>query len=113
MDNYTHEKTSGIRRREKKKKKDEASASLFQVAYIHNHVKLFWLLTLTTRFNVGNNLTTNNTYNILSDIPCSLTKISHGFTKNKTKNHGSCNHGNHKLTMVLILQIIVYKEVLG
>ncbi len=46
--------------------------------YIHNPVKLFGLLTLT-RYNVGNNLTTNNTSNILSE---SLTKISHGFTMN-------------------------------
>ncbi len=110
MDNYTHEKTSAIRRWEKKKKKDEARAFSGR---LHNPVKLFWLLTLITRFNVGNNLTTNNASNILSDFPCSLIKIKHGFTMNKTKNHGSCSHGNHKLTMVLLLQIIVYKEVLG
>ncbi len=49
-----------IRRRKKKKEKD------FQVGYIHNPVKLFWLLTLIMRLNVGNNLTTNNASNILS-----------------------------------------------
>ncbi len=77
MDNYSCKKTAAIWRREKKKKKDQA-VHYFQVAYIHNPVKLFGLLTLT-RYNVGNNLTTNNTSNILSE---SLTKISHGFTMN-------------------------------
>ncbi len=51
----------------------------FQVGYIHSAVKLFWVLRLITCFNVGNNFTTTNAYNILSEFPCSLTKVSHGF----------------------------------
>ncbi len=90
----------------KKINKVEARASL------HNPMKLFWLLTLITCFNVGNNFTTTNASNILSEFPCSLTKISHGFNTYKTKNYCSCSHGNCKLTVVLLLQTIIYKEVL-
>ncbi len=39
-------------------------------------------------------------------------KISHGFKMNKTKNDGSCSHGNHKFTMILLIQTIIYKVVL-
>ncbi len=49
----------------------------FQVGHIHNPVKLFGVLSLITCFNVGN-FTTTNASNILSEIPCSLTKVSHG-----------------------------------
>ncbi len=62
---------------EKNMKKDEARAAFL------GSLPHFWLLTLITCFNVGNNLTTNNAYNVLSDFPRSLTKTSHGFTTNK------------------------------
>ncbi len=39
-------------------------------------------------------------------------KISHGFKMNKTKNDGYCSHGNHKFTMILLIQTIIYKVVL-
>ncbi len=42
-----------------------------------------------------------NASNILSEFPCSLKKFSHGFNMNKKINHGSCSHGNHKLTMLV------------
>ncbi len=96
---------SGAEKRKRKKMKP-----VHHFRYIHSPVKLFWLLSLITCFNIGNHF--NDTSNILSEFPCSLMKISHGFNTNKTKNHGSCSHGNHKLTMVLFLQIIIYKEVL-
>ncbi len=54
----------------------------FQVDHIHNPVKLFGGLSLVTCFNVGN-FTTTNASNILSEIPCSLTKVSHGLKKTK------------------------------
>ncbi len=95
--------------REEKKKLKRSLCITFR--HIHNPVKLFWLLRLITCFNVGNNFTTTNAFNILSEFPCSLTKISHGFNTNKTKNHGYCSHGNRKLIMVLLLQTIGYKEV--
>ncbi len=51
------------------------------------------------------------TYTVYKPVAlCSLIKISHGFNMNKTKNCGSCSHGNCKLTMVLLLQIIFYKR---
>ncbi len=84
MYNYARENTSAIRCREKKKKRKMKPVHHFQV---HNPVKLFALLMLITCFNVSNNL---NASNILSEFLCSLMKISHGFTSNKTKNHGSC-----------------------
>ncbi len=31
-------------------------------------------------------------HNILSEFPCSLTNIHHGFTTNKNNNRGSCSH---------------------
>ncbi len=51
---------------------------------------------------------TNNASNILSDFPCSLTKISHGFTMNKPKIMILvAMDGNHNLTMFFffLLQI--------
>ncbi len=43
----------------------------------------------------------------MADNNTTLRKINHGFTKNKTK-HGyySLNHGNHKLIMVLLHDIV-------
>ncbi len=61
---------------------------------------------LITCFNVANKLTTNNASNILSDFPHPRLKISHGFTMNKTKIMVLAMDGKHKLTMVLLLQII-------
>ncbi len=68
----------------------------FQIGYIHNPVKLFWVLRLITCFNVGNNFTTTNASNILSAFPCSLTKVSHGFNTQK------------KRIMVLIAMVTAY-----
>ncbi len=70
-----------------RKKKALKPVSHFQVmlGYIRNPVKLFWVLRLITGFNVGNNFTTTNASNILSEFPCSLMKVSHGFNTNKTK----------------------------
>ncbi len=98
-----HQQSGAQKKKKKKTSENEARASL------HIPVKLFWLL---THFNVGNNFTSTNASNILSEFPCSHTKISHGFNKNKTKNHCSCSHGNRKLTMVLLLQIIIYQKLL-
>ncbi len=70
---------------------------------MHENASAVRLLMLITYFKVSNNFT--NASNILSDFPCSLTKISH-------KKNYSSSHGNHTLTMVLLLQIIIYKEVL-
>ncbi len=116
---YAREKTSEIRRQKKKKKKKMKTKPVrhFQVGYIHNPVKLFWVLSLITCFDVGNNFTTTNASNILSEFSCSLTEVSHGFNTNKKKQtkkkqHGSCSHGNRKLPMVLLLQIIIYTKVL-
>ncbi len=67
----------------------------------------FGLLTLITWFNVGNSFTTNDTSNIRSEFPCSLTIICHGFNMNKTKNCGSCSHGNSKC---FVLQWIIIDE---
>ncbi len=92
---------------EKKKEKGENEAR----ASIPNPVKLFLAiaLMLKTCFNVGNNLTPNNAYNILSDFLCSLMKIR---TTNKTKEiMVLVAMQSIKLTMVLLLQIIIYKEV--
>ncbi len=75
-----------------KKSENEVRASL------HNPVKLFWLL---TSFNVGNNFTSTNSSNILSEFLCSLTKVSHGFKRNKTNKKKCCSHGNRKWTMAL------------
>ncbi len=47
----------------------------FQVGHILNPVKFVWVLRLITFFNIGNNFTTN-AYNILSEFPCSLTKLA-------------------------------------
>ncbi len=67
-----------------KKKMKTKPVRHFQVGYIHNPVKLFWVLRLMC-FNVGNNFTTTNACNILSEFPCYLTKVSHCFNTNKTK----------------------------
>ncbi len=49
---------------------------------------------------------------ILSNFPCSLRKTSHGFTANKPKIMVLVPmDGNHTSTMVLLFQIIVYKDV--
>ncbi len=86
-----HQK-SGAKKKRKKKTKTLLRASLSD---IHNPVKLFWVLRLITCFNVVNNFTTTNASNILSEFPCSLTKVSHGFNTKKIKiNHGSYSHGN-------------------
>ncbi len=53
MDNYVREKTSAIWRQEKKK--NDENERHFQVGYIHNPVKRFWVLRLITCFNIGNN----------------------------------------------------------
>ncbi len=87
----------------------------FQVGYIHNPVNLFGVLRLITCFNVGNNFTTTNASNILSEFPCSL-KVSHGFNRNK-KNIYIFKKIMVLVAMVtatfgLLLQIIIYKEVL-
>ncbi len=105
MDNYARDKTSVIRHQGEKKRKVKTNPCI-TFNHIHNPVKRVWLLMLITCFNVSNNFTTNNTSNILSEFPCSLMKINHGLNTNKTKNHGS----NHKLTMVLFLQIIAYLQ---
>ncbi len=97
---------SGAKKEKEKKKMKTKPVHHFQVGYIHKPVKLFLAVDVIANF------TTTNASNILSEFPCSLRKISHGFNTNKTKNHGSSSHGNHKLTMVLLLQIIIYKEVL-
>ncbi len=80
----------------KKKKKKEKTLLRASLSDIHNPVKLFWVLRLITCFNVGNNFTTTNTSNILSEFPCSLTKVSHGFNTKKInkKIHDSYSHGN-------------------
>ncbi len=65
-----------------KKDENEACASLLGTFILWI---CFWLLTLITWFNVGNNFTTTNASNILFEFLCSLKKISHGFnTKKKT-----------------------------
>ncbi len=56
----------------------------FQVDHIHNPVKLLGVLSLIMCFNVGN-FTTTNASKILSEISCSLTKVSHGLKKKKKK----------------------------
>ncbi len=72
-------------------------------------MKHFWLLRLITCFDVGNNFTTTNASNILSEVPCSLTKaIVLTQINPKIKiNHGCCIHVNRKLALVLLLQIII------
>ncbi len=90
---YPWKDISNLALNEKKKEKGENEAR----ASIPNPVKLFLAiaLMLKTCFNVGNNLTPNNAYNILSDFLCSLMKIR---TTNKTKkNHGSCSHAIHQI----------------
>ncbi len=101
MDNHACDKISVIRHQREKKRKLKTNPCI-TFNHIHNPVKLVWLLMLITCFNVSNNFTTNNTSNILSEFPCSLMTINHGLNTKKTKNHGS----NHKLAMVLFLQII-------
>ncbi len=97
-------------RKKKKKTKTLLRASLSD---IHNPVKLFWVLRLITCFNVGNNFTTTNASNILSEFPCSLTKVSHGFNTQKIIIMVLIAMVTaYILTMVLLLQIIIYKEVL-
>ncbi len=91
----------------KKKKRDENVARASLSGRLHSVKTCETFLAV----DVIANFTTTNASNILSEFPCSLTKISHAFNTNKTKNHGSCRHGNRKLTMVLLLQIIIYKEV--
>ncbi len=93
----------------KKKKKKMKTLLRVSLSDIHNPVKLFWVLRLITCFNVSNNFTTTNAFNILSEFPCSLTKVSHGFKNN----HGSYSHGNriYILTMVLLLQIIIQRSI--
>ncbi len=96
----------------KKRKKRWSLCITFR--YIHNPVKLFWLLTLIMCFNVSNNLTPNNASNILSfHVP--LRKLAMVLTQIKPKIMVPVSHGDHKWSMVLLLQIglIVYKEVLG
>ncbi len=87
MDNYARKKTSAIshqeKKRKEKKKMKKKPVRHFQV-YIHNPVKLFGVLRLITGFNVGNNFTTTSASNILSEFPCSLTKVSHGFNTKKS-----------------------------
>ncbi len=96
----------------RKKKMKTKPVPHCQEGYIHNPVKLFWVLRLLTCFNVSNNFTTTNASNIFSELPCSpklamvLTRIIIIII-----NHSSCSHGNRKLTMFLLLQIIIYKEV--
>ncbi len=65
-----------------KKKKEMKTKPVrhFQVGYIHNPVKRFWVLRLITCFNVGNNFTITNA-SILSEFPCFLTKVSNGFNR--------------------------------
>ncbi len=92
MDNYACEKTSEIGA--KKKKKKDYCLRHFQIGYIHNPVKLFWVLRLITCFNVGNNFTTTNASKILSEFPCSLTKVSHGFNRNNNNKKNPYSHGN-------------------
>ncbi len=58
-------------------KKKQTNMKTKPVRHIHNPVKLIGVLSLITCFNVGN-FTTTNASNILSEIPCSLTKVSHG-----------------------------------
>ncbi len=89
-----HQQSSAKKNKIKKNKKKDENERHFQVGYNHNPVKLFWVLRLITFFNVGNNFTTSNASNILFQFSCSLTKVSHGFNT------------------VLLLQIIIYKEVL-
>ncbi len=86
---------------------------------IHNPVKLVLSVALTsiTCLNVGNNLTPNNAYSILSDFLCSLMKICHSFSmvfniKPKIMVLVAMQSiKSSKLTMVLLLQTIFYKEV--
>ncbi len=44
-----------VQRKKKEKKPNKMPVHHFQVTYVHNPVKLFWLLTLIMCFNVGNN----------------------------------------------------------
>ncbi len=81
--------------------KQEAMAGSF---HVHNHPGVLKIVNMK-----GNILQRYFTHN---HFPRSLTQISHGFTMNKTKNHGSCSHGNCKLTIILLLKLIIYKYVL-
>ncbi len=76
-----HQK-SGAKKKKKKKMKTLLCASLSD-RLIHNPVKLWGSLRLIMCFNVGINFTTTNASNILSEFPCSLTKVSHGFNTKK------------------------------
>ncbi len=101
-----HKKSGAKKKKEKKKMKTLLRAS-HSDRLIHNPVKLFWILRLITCFNVRNNFTTTNASNILSEFPCSLTKVSHGFNTNKKKIMVLIAMVTaYILTMVLLLQIL-------